>query len=117
MINFNDFSHLSFDCYGTLIDWESGILSCLHPILKRHGISANDEGILRLYAKYEALEEAGSYKTYYNVLRNVMSGIGIELGFIPSEPELNALPDFVSNWQPFPDTMIFFKKQKNGIRL
>lgn len=117
MINFNQFSHLSFDCYGTLIDWESGILNCIHKILEHHQINITDEEILRLYAKYEAIEEAGTYKTYYNVLKCVMSGIGNELGFKPSEVELNALPDSVSSWQPFPDMIDFLIKAKKRYKL
>jgi len=117
MIDFNNYTHLSFDCYGTLIDWESGILDCLLPILIKHNISIKDENILRMYAKYEALEESGTYKTYYNVLRNVMAGIGIELGFTPSETELNLLPESVGSWQPFPDTFNFLRKAKERYKL
>jgi 2-haloacid dehalogenase len=117
MISFKNYSHLSFDCYGTLIDWESGILSCLHPILSEHNIRVRDEYILRMYAKYEALEESGAFKTYYNILRNVMSGIGNELGFSPSETELNLLSESVGSWQPFPDTVEFLRNAKERYKL
>ncbi|MCP4661732.1 MAG: hypothetical protein GY856_40540 [bacterium] len=81
MVHLENFTHLTFDCYGTLIDWETGILAALTPVLERHGISAQEEQLLRLYAKYEAEQEAGPYQRYGSVLRHVMASIGAELGF------------------------------------
>ena len=47
MIEFEKFSHLTFDCYGTIIDWETGILSAVHPVLERHGITIEEAEFLR----------------------------------------------------------------------
>jgi hypothetical protein len=44
---------LSFDCYGTLVDWEGGIVSGLRPVLRAHGVEASDEEILDLHAGTE----------------------------------------------------------------
>ena len=54
MLNFDQFRLLTFDCYGTLIDWESGIFSALRPILARHGKTISDSELLRLYSEFEA---------------------------------------------------------------
>ena len=117
MFNFKNYTHLSFDSYGTLIDWESGILSCLKPILESHDLSIKDDEILRLYAKFEALEEAGEYKTYHNVLRNVMFMMGKEFGFNSSKSEKNAFPESIGNWRPFPDTINFLHEAKKRYTL
>ena len=105
MIAFDRFSHLTFDCYGTLIDWESGILAALRPVFANRNLQVEAERILRLYAKYEATEEAGPYKPYQEVLRGVMAGLAAEFGFDPTVQELEALPNSVRRWPPFPDSV------------
>ncbi|MGH9902345.1 MAG: haloacid dehalogenase type II, partial [Pyrinomonadaceae bacterium] len=111
------FTHLTFDCYGTLIDWECGILSCVRPVLDRHGVSADDATVVRLYAEYEAGQEAGDYKLYRDVLRGVMAGIASRLGFTPTEADLDALPNPVGRWQPFPDPAEALRKLKTRYKL
>ena len=59
---------MTFDCYGTLINWETGILEAISPIFKRQGIEINDEEILKLYAKFEAKAEEGEFQDYKHVL-------------------------------------------------
>src|SRR5215471_1260518 len=98
MIPFEHFTHLTFHCYGTLIDWESGILAAVVPVLARRGGAAEAEQLLRLYGKCEAEQEAGPYKLYREVLQGVMAGIASELGFVPTAAELQALPDSVGHW-------------------
>jgi 2-haloacid dehalogenase len=104
MLDFSQFTHLSFDCYGTLIDWESGILDAVGSVLRRHGIRALPQKILRLFSRYEAHHETGIYRSYRDVLRRVMASLASELGFEPSADDLEVLPRSVRHWQPFPDT-------------
>ena len=47
------FSHLTFDCYGTLIDWESGLLTALGGVFERHGLAPDEGDVLGLYAELE----------------------------------------------------------------
>ena len=96
---------LTFDCYGTLIDWETGILNALRPILQTHQCALADAQILDLYAELESQAEAGEYKTYREVLQQVVRGFGERLGFAASRNEQEALPDSLQDWQPFPDTV------------
>jgi 2-haloacid dehalogenase len=117
VIDFQQITHLTFDCYGTLVDWESGILSALGPVLAGHGVPAPDEHLLRLFTKFEAEEEAGSYRPYREVLRNVMAGIGASLGFKPSTQDLSTLPDSVKDWLPFPDSVAALAILKRRFRL
>ena len=60
-MSFDHFECFSFDCYGTLIDWETGISSALQPILERHQVAADHHALLELYGKAETEIEAGSY--------------------------------------------------------
>ena len=84
MVDFDEFSHLTFDCYGTLIDWESGILAALAPVLQRHGLAVAESELLQLYAKHEARQEAGPYRTYREVLQGVLGGLAADVGFTPA---------------------------------
>jgi 2-haloacid dehalogenase len=116
-VNFDPFTHLTFDCYGTLIDWERGILAALTPVIEGRGLPVDPAQLLRLYAKYEAEQEAGPYKSYREVLRGVMASIAAEFGFTPREDELNALPDSVGNWPAFPDSAEALKILKTRYKL
>jgi 2-haloacid dehalogenase len=57
MLDFNRFEILTFDCYGTLIDWETGLLSALHRILSAHGKKIDDGTLLELYGNFELRSE------------------------------------------------------------
>jgi len=104
-MDFSNFRVITFDCYGTLIDWERGILGALRPILSAHGANLAEREILRLYGEIEAEEESGRYRDYKEVLRSVVRAFGRRLRFEPSESEAQSLPDSLSTWQPFPDTV------------
>jgi 2-haloacid dehalogenase len=117
MIRLERFTHLTFDCYGTIIDWESGILSAVRPVLESHGVSIAEDEILKLYAGHEAAQEAGPYKPYKQVLRGVMESLGGELGISPSEADLRALPESVGSWPPFPDSVEALQRLQVGFEL
>lgn len=91
MVDFGRFTHLTFDCYGTLVDWETGILETVRPILTTRGVTLDDADIIRLYAQAEAELEAGPYRDYRSVLRGVMVRMAHELGFDASEAEQESL--------------------------
>lgn len=105
MLNYSSFSHLSFDCYGTLIDWESGILAAVDKVLQRHRVDLQPAEIIRSYAGFEAEIEAGDFVAYRHVLRGVMNRFAREFGFLPTEDDLQALPESVGRWPAFPDTV------------
>ena len=115
-----DFSRvrlITFDCYGTLIDWESGMLGVLRPVLSSHGLDIPDSDILRLYGEIEADEEAGGYREYKEILRAVIRGFGKRLGFTPTSAEQQWLPDSLSGWKPFPDSVTALKRLKSQFNL
>jgi 2-haloacid dehalogenase len=104
-LNFSQFEILTFDCYGTLIDWETGILRALHPLLKQHGNSVGDEKLLEAYAEAESRAQSGEFKPYRKVLEQVVRDLGGEFGFTPTPEQQRSLPDSLKHWQPFPDTV------------
>src|SRR5262245_27551255 len=99
------FEAITFDCYGTLIDWETGILAALRSLLRVHAVALSDAAILEGYAELEAAAEAGAYKPYREVLRAVVEGFGRRHGFAPTAAEGRALEDSLPAWEPFPDTV------------
>jgi 2-haloacid dehalogenase len=117
MINFQQFEVLSFDCYGTLIDWESGILTALKSILVKHNINIADKRILELYAQIESNQQSGEYLKYREVLKEVVQGFGQELNFKPTESELDALAESIKDWLPFPDTVEALQALKKRYKL
>jgi len=116
-IDLDRFECLSFDCYGTLVDWERGILASLEPILASRRIASSDERILELYAQAEAAMEAGPFRCYREVLKGVLLAIGEELGFSPSEDELKAFSSSVGDWPPFPDSAAALRSLQRKYRL
>ena len=117
-MNFNKFKALTFDCYGTLIDWESGIVAALEPWADHNGLAASSESLLEAYAQAEsAIEEEAPDSLYTDVLRRVMTRIG-ETFEIPVTPEdADRLADCVVDWPPFPDTLDALKRLKERFKL
>jgi 2-haloacid dehalogenase len=117
MLDFSRFQFITFDCYGTLIDWETGILSSLQPLLTTHGVNPSDAEILRLFGELEAELEAGEYRPYRQILREVVRGVGAHYGFETNATEQDSLPDSVSSWRPFPDTVNALRRLHSKFKL
>jgi 2-haloacid dehalogenase len=116
-MDFSTFTTISFDCYGTLIDWEAGILPALRGVLAAHGQSLPDAALLELYGEFEAQAEAGPYQSYRNVLESVVRQFGERCGFHPSSPELRSLHESVPAWPPFPDTVAALQRLEQRYQL
>ena len=117
MLDFTQFQVLTFDCYGTLIDWETGIFSALHPILAAHHQSIPDAQLLELYGELEAAAETNPYRSYREVLETVVRGFGQRLGFTPTPAEVRALADSVPTWRPWPDTVAALARLRRRYQL
>jgi 2-haloacid dehalogenase len=116
-LDLSPFHCLTFDCYGTLIDWESGILGALRPILAAHGRRLSDAGILELYAAIEAQLESGPYLPYRDILDGVMIKMAARLAFSPTEHEVHSLSNSLPHWPPFPDTVPALRRLASRYRL
>jgi 2-haloacid dehalogenase len=105
MLDFGRFEILTFDCYGTLINWEQGILGCLQHILEAHGKQIDDATVLQLYGDFEAGAEQGEYRRYREVLNSVVRQFGKQFGFEPTDQEVRSLAESLKDWRPWPDTV------------
>ncbi|MBD2532762.1 haloacid dehalogenase type II [Nostoc flagelliforme FACHB-838] len=117
MMDFNQYKALTFDCYGTLIDWENGILRVLKPLLLAHNTNLDDNQILELFAEFEAELEKGDYIKYREVLKGVVQKFGEGFDFEPTGDELNLLADSIQDWLPFPDTVKALRALKQKFKL
>jgi 2-haloacid dehalogenase len=104
MIDFGAFDVLTFDCYGTLIDWEAGIVAGLRPLAAKGGRATDDEDLLARYARHEARIEAGPYRRYRDVLAAAYAALGEELGVATTPAEQAAFGGSVVDWPAFPDS-------------
>ena len=106
MLDFNRFDWLSFDCYGTLVDWETGISGAVGEVLESRGMGMPRGEILGLFAEVEPRVQASQvFLEYRLVLRRVMEVMGSELGVAFTESELGCLADTLPDWPVFPDTV------------
>ena len=117
MLDFTRYEILTFDCYGTLIDWETGIFSALHRILSAHGKKIDDATLLKLYGDFEGQAEQGAFQRYRDVLASVVSQFGDHLRFTPTAAERASLADSIANWKPWPDTVEALRRLKSRFRL
>jgi 2-haloacid dehalogenase len=115
-VAFDRIQALTFDCYGTLIDWETGLLNALRAILRGHGQNLTDKQILEIYGELEPAAQ-NPYQRYRQVLMAVAKGFGERLGFDVSNAEAESSPDSLKSWQPFPDTVAALAKLKNRYKL
>jgi 2-haloacid dehalogenase len=100
-----DFSALTFDCYGTLIDWETGILAALRPWAAAHRVEADDERLLAAFARAEARREvAEPTAPYPEILAGVLEDLAAALGAAASPEETAAFAGSVKDWPAFPDS-------------
>jgi 2-haloacid dehalogenase len=116
-MDFSRFTTISLDCYGTLIDWESGMLPVLRTVLNNHGQILTDAEILELYGEFEAEAESGAYQSYREVLQSVVRKFSARLHFEASPAEIRSLPESVSSWQPFPDTVTSLNELQKRYKL
>jgi 2-haloacid dehalogenase len=116
-MDFSRFTAISFDCYGTLIEWEAGILPALRGVLARHGQTIGDAAILELYGEFEADAESGGYRTYRDVLQSVVRAFAGRFGFNASDADSRSLSESVPSWPPFPDTVGALRQLRKHYRL
>jgi 2-haloacid dehalogenase len=104
-VNLADYDALSFDCYGTLIDWETGIASVLAPWAREAGFDLSDEELLVAYAANEKIVERESPTALYpRILAESFRRIGASLGVEVSDEWANRLGGSVPSWPAFPDS-------------
>jgi len=116
-LDLKKFKVLTFDCYGTLIDWESGILKALEQLRSKSKRTLSDEQLLEHYALIESNVQAGVYKRYRVVLRDVATEIASFLGVEVDPQENDMFADSIEYWMPFPDTVDALRRLKKHFQL
>jgi 2-haloacid dehalogenase len=100
-----DFEAISFDCYGTLIDWEAGLLAVLEPWARDRGLTIDGDALLAAYAGHEERAEAEHPRTLYpEILRRSMAALGRDLGAEVTAEDAERLAVSVPDWPPFADS-------------
>jgi 2-haloacid dehalogenase len=100
-----DFKVLTFDCYGTLIDWENGILHALRPLLRNVRVERSREDVLASFARHETAQEAETPDMVYSeLLARVHRGLAEEWGVGASEADHRAFGGSVGDWPAFADS-------------
>jgi 2-haloalkanoic acid dehalogenase type II len=100
-----DFEALTFDCYGTLIDWETGIATALQGWAKGHGIAADDNALLEAFSRHEnRIQAAHPAMLYPETLTRCLQDIAADYEVTASAEEQEAFGDSVKDWPAFPDS-------------
>jgi 2-haloacid dehalogenase len=99
-----DITFVTFDVYGTLIDWDSGAYDAFEREAQRDGFTLDRDQVIKLFHEVQQQIQAGSYELYAEVLRRTAVQIAKRLGW-PLEPSrAGFLPDSVKRWKPFKET-------------
>lgn len=116
-LDFGAFDALTFDCYGTLIDWETGLLAALRAVLDPASVTADDETLLETYAAFEAEAESGAYRSYREVLAAGLRGVCAGFGVLPTDEQVRTFGGSVADWPAFPDSAAALARLKTRFRL
>jgi 2-haloacid dehalogenase len=114
---FKDIDTLSFDCYGTLIDWERGIAGAMAPLFMRSDRTLLMPAVLAIYAEVEARAEKPPYRSYRDVLALCTLGIAQQFGLGLQPGEENRLSLSMAKWPPFPDSAECLARLRTRYRL
>ena len=111
-----EFDYVTFDCYGTLIDWESGIRGAFLENARADGVRLDEASIIPAYAGVEPVVERERYRRYRDVLGETATRVANALGWRVTYAGF--LADSLASWRPFPDTNNALERlKKAGIRL
>jgi 2-haloacid dehalogenase len=116
-MDFSSIRLITFDCYGTLIDWETGMLSALRPIFAGSGRNISDAELLKQYGEAEAEIEAGDYLPYRQVLARAVEEMGRRLNVTVSAEDSGSFAESLTQWIPFPDTVASLQTLAKRFRL
>jgi 2-haloacid dehalogenase len=113
-----DFNTLTFDCYGTLIDWESGILTALAPLRQRDSVARPDDAALEAFARHESQQQALTPAMPYSDLLTEVHGQLASEWQLPRNPvEDTRFGTSIGDWPAFPDTAEALRYLQQHFRL
>ncbi|MEM7414685.1 MAG: haloacid dehalogenase type II [Gemmatimonadota bacterium] len=103
-IDFGSFDAITFDCYGTLIDWEAGIVDAASALLGRTLTGQGAEDVLQAFGRAESEAERGAFRPYREVLRIVAARLAADFGAEVDAVAAEAFAASVADWPAFPDS-------------
>ena len=115
MLDWSRYDVLSFDCYGTLIDWEAGLLTALRAALPAS--TKTDDELLEEFARHEAAAEAGPYLPYRDVLAAGLRGVAEHAGLEVDDAAVSRFSVCVHDWPAFPDSHDALARLRQRYRL
>lgn len=114
----SDFKALTFDCYGTLIDWESGIVEALSPLTSRMATPLARNAVLEAHACHEAAQEVQTPgKPYRELLSVVYKRLAEEWGVAAPWSDCIAYGRSIGDWPAFPDSADALRYLKQHYKL
>jgi 2-haloacid dehalogenase len=116
-LDYGQFGALTFDCYGTLIDWEAGILAGLRRVLATRAVDPPDDELLEAFARVEARLESGPYLRYREILGRCVREVAADYAVAPVVAEVAAFADSVGDWPAFPDSIQALERLQSRYRL
>jgi len=116
-MSFDSIRLITFDCYGTLVDWENGMLAALRPLFSVDGRKVPDAQILELYGEIEAELESGPYLPYREILSRTAQEIGGRLNIPVSAEGARGFASSLTRWNPFMDTIAALQSMAKRFRL
>ncbi len=118
MSQFDTYRALSFDCYGTLIDWETGIVQSLQPWCAWRGVDRSPTALLELYGSHEsAVEREHPTMPYPDVLAHALTRIAASLDLDAGDAECVEFGASVAAWPAFTDTAVALRRLQERFRL
>ena len=98
------FDVVTFDCYGTLIDWETGIARVFQDAAAADGVTLDPAAVLQALFDTRPASEAPEYRSYREILTDAAVRVGVRLGWPIDRTRAAFLPDSLPRWMPFADT-------------
>ena len=118
MLDFTKYEWLSFDCYGTIVDWETGIYEAVRAVFASHGVRRGKDEILRAFADAEpGVQMSGEFLDYHRVLRDVMQIMAWQASIRLRESEAGTLHESLPLWPVFPEARAALGKLKARYKL
>jgi len=108
---------ITFDCYGTLIDWETGILAGIRAAYPK-AATAPDDGLLDEFHEVQNQLKTSEYRPYRELLTQVAASVAQTHGWAGGQDRAAMIPDSIPAWVPFPDTNAALRRLDTaGVRL
>ena len=112
------FDVITFDCYGTLIDWEGGIADAFLGAARQDGLELQRDEVLRAYEQLEPIVERERFRLYRDVLTETAARVAKVLGWRLPDERATFLASSLASWKPFPDTNAALERLRGtGYRL